>query len=55
MAAQRSRAAALNGTKGFELLKVKASSIPIQEAVALRAEDVGHLHGGPAHFGFVRW
>jgi hypothetical protein len=54
MAAQRSRAAALNGAKGLELLKVKAPSIPIQEAVALRAEDVGHLHGGPGHFGFVR-
>ena len=32
--------------EGLELLKVKAPSIPIQEAVALRAEDVGHLHGG---------
>jgi hypothetical protein len=50
MTAQRSRAAALNGAKGLELLKVKASSIPIQETVALCAEDVGHLHGGPAHF-----
>jgi hypothetical protein len=55
MTAQRSRAAALNGAKGLELLKVKAPSIPIQEAVALRAEDVGHLHGGSGHFGFVRW
>jgi len=27
--------AALNGTKGFELLKIKARSIPIQEAIAL--------------------
>jgi len=36
MAAQRSRAAALNGTKRFELLKVKTGSIAIQEAVALR-------------------
>jgi hypothetical protein len=50
MTAQRSRAAALNGAKGLELLKVKAPSIPIQEAVALRTEDVGHLHGGPVHF-----
>jgi hypothetical protein len=54
MTAQRSRAAALNGAKGLELLKVKAPSIPIQEAVALRAEDVGHLHGGPAHFCLLR-
>jgi hypothetical protein len=55
MTAQRSRAAALNGAKGLELLKVKAPSIPIQEAVALSAEDVGHLHGGPAHFCLLRW
>ena len=54
MTAQRSRAAALNGAKGLELLKVKASSIPIQETVALLAEDVGHLHGGPAHFCLLR-
>jgi hypothetical protein len=37
MPAQGSCAAALNGTKGFELLKVKARSIPIQEAIALHA------------------
>ena len=37
MSAEGSCAAALNGTKGFELLKVKARSIPIQEAIALRA------------------
>jgi hypothetical protein len=37
MPAQGSGAAALNGTKGFELLKVKARSIPIQEAIALHA------------------
>jgi hypothetical protein len=30
-------AAALNGTKRFELLKVKAGSIPVQEAIALCA------------------
>ena len=52
MAAQRSGAAALNGPKGFELLKVKARSIAIEEAVALRAKDVGHLYGGPGHFAF---
>src|SRR5215469_1793302 len=37
MPAQGGSAAALNGTKGFELLKVKARSIPIQEAIALHA------------------
>ena len=54
MAAQRSRAAALNGPKGLELLKIEALLVPVQEAVALRPEDVGHLHGGSAHFCLVR-
>ena len=43
MSAEGRGAAALNGTKGFELLKVEARSIPLQEAIALHAEDVGHL------------
>ena len=37
MPAEGSGATALNSPKGFELLKVKAGSIPIQEAIALRA------------------
>ena len=52
MPAQGGGAAALNGTKGFELLKVEARSIPIQEAIALHAENVGHLEGGPSHSWF---
>ena len=36
MPAQVSSSTALNGTKGFELLKVKARSIPLQEAIAMR-------------------
>src|SRR5258708_3177541 len=35
--AQCCGAGALNGTKRFELLKVKAGSIPVQEAIALSA------------------
>jgi hypothetical protein len=54
MTAQSCGAAAQNGPKGFELLKAKARSIPIQEAIALRAENVGHLEGGPSHFSFFR-
>src|SRR5436309_3491133 len=54
MTAQRSGATAQNGTKRFELLKVKARSIAIQEAIALRAKDVGHLEGGPSHFSYFR-
>jgi hypothetical protein len=49
------RAAALNRPKRLELLKVEAPVIPVQEATALCAKDVGHLHGGPAHFSLVRW
>ena len=49
MTTQRCGAATLNGTKGFVLLKIKAGSIAIQEVVALRAEDVGHLEGRPRH------
>ena len=54
MTAQRSGAAAQNGPKRFELLKAKAGSIPIQEAIALHTKDVGHLEGGPSHFSFFR-
>ena len=54
VAAQRSRAATLNGSESLELLKIEALLVPIQEAVALRAKDIGHLHGGPAHFCLVR-
>src|SRR5258708_37389993 len=53
MTAQRCGAAAQNGPKRFELLKAKAGSIPIQEAIAVRAKNVGHLEGGPSHFSFV--
>src|SRR5215469_2142340 len=35
MPTQGSCAATLNGTKGFELLKVKARSIPIQKAITV--------------------
>src|SRR5450631_4820605 len=54
MTAQSSGATTQNGTKGFELLKAKAGSIAIQEAIALHAKDVSHLEGGPSHFSFFR-
>jgi hypothetical protein len=37
VATQCCGAAALNGTKRFELLEVKAGSITVQEAIALSA------------------
>src|SRR5262249_26373759 len=54
MTAQRCGATALNGTKRFALLKIKAGSIAIQEVVALRAEDVGPREGRPRHSYFLR-
>src|SRR5712692_2350024 len=54
MPAEGSGATALDGPKGFELLKAKARSIPLQKAIALRAQNVGHLKGGPSHSSFVR-
>src|SRR5580700_5143638 len=54
MTAQCRGAAAQNGAKGFELLKAKAGSIPIQEAIAVHAKNVGHLEGGPSHFSLFR-
>jgi hypothetical protein len=54
MTAQRCGATALNGTKRFVLLKIKAGSIAIQEVVALRPEDVGHFEGRPRHAYFLR-
>src|SRR5690348_1518735 len=50
VAAQRGRAATLNGPESLELLKVETLLVPVQEAAALRAENVGHLYGGPVHF-----
>ena len=38
-----------DGAMGLELLKIETASIPVQEAIALRAEDVGHLHGRSRH------
>jgi len=54
MAAQGRRATVLNRSIGFELLKTEALLVPFEEAAALGAEDIGHLHGGAAHFCFDR-
>src|SRR6266496_3323083 len=48
MTTQRCGAAAQNRPKRFELLKTKTGSIPIQEAIAVRAKNVGHLEGRPS-------
>jgi hypothetical protein len=55
VASERSGAAVQQGAKDLELLKIEARSIAVEEALALHAEDVGHLHGGPSHGFFLRW
>src|SRR5246127_830117 len=54
MAAQRCRTATQSGPKSFELLKTKARAIPLQKAIALCTQNVGHLKGGPSHSLFFR-
>ena len=55
VASERGGAAVLQGAEGFELLEIEARSIPVEEVLALHAEDIGHLHGGPSHGFFLRW
>ena len=50
MTSERGGAAVEQSAEGLELLEIEARSIPIKEPLALSAEDVGHLHGGPSHF-----
>ena len=52
MPAEGSGAAALNGPKGFELLKAKARPIPIQEAITMRTQNVGTPRGWAESFLF---
>jgi hypothetical protein len=52
---ERGGAAVLQGAEGLELLEIKARSIPVEEVLALNAEDVGHLHGRASHGFFLRW
>ena len=54
VASERGGAAVLKSSEGFELLEIKTRSIPVEEALALHAEDIGHLHGGPFHGFFLR-
>ena len=54
VASERGGPAVLNGSEGFELLEIEAGSIALEKVLALHAEDVGHLHGGPSHGFFLR-
>ena len=50
VSAQGSGAAALDGAQYFQMRPPQPGSVVLDEALALRADDVGHLEGGPAHF-----
>jgi hypothetical protein len=54
MTTQSCRAAVLDGTQDLQLLKAEARSISVEKAVALCANEIGHLQGGPAHFCLLR-
>lgn len=47
MSAKYCGTAVCNGPDHLELLN--GQGVPVDEIVALRAEDVGHLDGGPVH------
>jgi len=49
VSAQSRGAALLDGAESLELLIVKTRLVSVQKTAALCAEDVGHLHGWPAH------
>ena len=53
MTAKSSRAASHDGLHDLELLETHALAMTVDEVLALRAKDVGHLHGGPAHSPFL--
>ena len=49
VSAECGRAAALDGSKHFQLGPRKELSTAIQESIASPTDDVGHLPGGPLH------
>ena len=52
MASERSCSASGDGPQHAELLVTKPGTVLFSKAVALNAEDVGHLHGRPRHLIF---
>src|SRR5205085_693957 len=51
MAAQGRCAATSDRSQHGQLLERQPGSILVQKAGLVRAKDIGHLHGGPAHSG----
>ncbi len=54
MAAQSRGPAVADGAEHLPLLIAEACPVAVQKTIALRAEDVGHLHGGPCHVLLLR-
>ena len=49
VATERCRAAMLDGEEDAEMLPRQPGAVPVNEAVAMRADDVGHLEGWRFH------
>ena len=55
MAAQSRRAAMCDGAEHLDVRPAQPRPVVLDEAIALRANDIGHLDGWPAHlFCFLR-
>ena len=50
MSAERCRAAMLDGKEDAEMQPRQPGPVPVDEAVAMRANDVGHLERWPCSF-----
>ena len=50
MSSQRRGAAACDSLEHFTMAPVNPAATVLDEAIALRANDVGHLQGWPGHF-----
>ena len=50
VAAERGGAATLDGVQYLDLCPRQPGLTAFDEAFALRANDIGHLEGGPGHF-----
>ena len=49
MTPENRRPATHDGTHHLQLLETNSVSVTLDEVAALRAKDIGHLHGGPRH------
>src|SRR5215471_17425883 len=54
MTTESSRPAARDGAHDVELLEPEPAAMSLDKWPAQRAEDIGHLHGGPVHSFFFR-